>query len=367
MNMADDTSRIYVRALPPIGPTRWCFAAHIVRALFLSSCVAIVLFLTMSARARAEAETFPQFVAKLWPEAHRIGVTRAVFDAAFAGLTPDDGVIEKTHRQAEFVKPIGDYLATAVSDKRIAKGREMLAQWSDTLAKVERTYGVDRHIVLGVWGMETNFGSFTGDRSVIRSLATLAQARYRGDYFRRELLKALQILQQGHVGQQAFTGSWAGAMGQTQFMPSSFQAYAVDFNGDGRKDIRTSVPDALASTANYLAKHGWSRSGTWGFEVLAPGHEALPRQAALTFHPFPVWRTQGVRRADGGALPEHGEAALISPAGGTGPAFLVGKNFKTIKTYNNSTAYALGVALLGDRIAGAADLRRPWPVAEARR
>jgi lytic murein transglycosylase len=321
----------------------------------------------MASRAHAAAEPFDQFVARLWPEAHRLGVSRPLFDRAFAGMTPDDGVLEKTHRQAEFAKPIGDYLATAVSDKRIAKGREMLAAWSSTLAQIERTYGVDRHVVLGVWGMETNFGSYTGERPVIRSLATLAYARYRGDYFRRELLKALQILQEGHVPLKDFTGSWAGAMGQTQFMPTSFHAYAVDFNRDGHKDIWTSVPDALASTANYLAKHGWHRGVAWGAEVVAPGHAALPRQAALVFKPMSAWHAQGLRRADGSALPLHGEAALISPAGGAGPAFLVGRNFKTIKSYNNSTAYALGVALLGDRIAGVPDLHRPWPIADARR
>jgi lytic murein transglycosylase len=327
----------------------------------------LIVVVGMSSRAQAASEPFDHFVARLWPEAHRQGVSRPLFDRAFAGMTPDEGVLEETHRQAEFVKPIGDYLSTAVSDKRIAKGREMLSAWSSTLARIERLYGVDRHVVLGVWGMETNFGSYTGDRSVIRSLATLAHARYRGDYFRRELLKALQILQQGHVGLKDFTGSWAGAMGQTQFMPTSFQAYAVDFNGDGRKDIWTSVPDALASTANYLARHGWRRGLTWGTEVVAEGHGALPRQAALDFKPMAHWRAAGLRPAKGGALPAHGEAALISPAGGAGPAFLVGRNFKTIKSYNNSTAYALGVALLGDRIAGVPDLRRPWPVADARR
>ena len=361
------TSHVYTRAIPAIGPNRRCVAAQIGRALVMATGIALLVFMALGGRARADVQTFPQFVAGLWPDAHKLGVSRPLFDAAFAGMTPDDGVIEKTRRQAEFVKPIGDYLATAVSDKRITRGREMLAQWNDTLAKVERIYGVDRAIVLGVWGMETNFGSFTGDRSVIRSLATLADAHYRGDYFRKELLRALQILQQGHVAPQNFTGSWAGAMGQTQFMPTSFQAYAVDFDGDGHKDIWTNVPDALASTANYLAKHGWSRGTAWGFEVVAPGHADLPRQQALTFRPYAAWHAQGVVRADGRPLPVQGEAALISPAGGAGPAFLVGKNFKTIKTYNNSTAYALGVALLGDRIAGAEDLRRPWPVADAGR
>jgi membrane-bound lytic murein transglycosylase B len=355
------------RALPAIGPTAWCFAAQIGRAMAVAAFLFMLAVVGMASRAHAASEPFDRFVAHLWPDAHRMGVSRPLFDRAFAGMTPDDGVLEKTHRQAEFVKPIGDYLAKAVSDKRIARGREMLATWGTTLARIERIYGVDRHVVLGVWGMETNFGSYTGDRPVIRSLATLAAAGYRGAYFRHELLKALVILQQGHVALQDFTGSWAGAMGQTQFMPTSFQAYAVDFDGDGHKNIWTSVPDALASTANYLAKHGWRRGLAWGTEVVAPQHGALPRQASLDFKPMAHWHALGLTRPDGDALPAHGEAALIVPAGGAGPAFLVGRNFKTIKTYNNSTAYALGVALLGDRIAGNPELHRPWPVVDARR
>jgi lytic murein transglycosylase len=296
-----------------------------------------------------------------------MGVSRPVFDRAFAGMTPDDSVLAKTKRQSEFVKPIGDYLATAVSRNRIEKGQAKTTEWSDVLARIEATYGVDRYIVLGVWGMETNFGGFTGDRSVIRSLATLAQARYRGDYFRRELLKALQILQAGHVAPQDFTGSWAGAMGQTQFMPTSFHQYAVDYDGDGKRDIWTNIPDALASTANYLARHGWVRGWTWGYEVTLPAGFDSAHLTSGAAHSFAHWHGQGIARTDGEAMPTGGEASLLAPAGTSGPVFLVTKNFKTIKSYNNSTAYALGVALLSDRIAGAAELRRPWPVTEARR
>ncbi|HEU0148687.1 MAG TPA: lytic murein transglycosylase, partial [Bradyrhizobium sp.] len=213
--------------------------------------------LILLAGAAGASADFGRFVHSLWPQAQARGVSRATFDAALRGVTPDSDVIERTRKQAEFVKPVGDYLETAVSAKRIEKGRAKAREWKETLEKVERAYGVDSYIVLGVWGMETNFGGYVGDKYVIRALATLAYARYRGDYFKKELLSALQILEAGHVQARDMQGSWAGAMGQTQFMPTSFNQYAVDFDGDGHKDIWTNVPDALASTANYLKKHGW--------------------------------------------------------------------------------------------------------------
>ena len=312
--------------------------------------------------AAAASGSFAAFLAALWPDAHRHGVSRATFDAAFAGVTPDPTVLEKTRKQAEFAKPIGDYLSSAVSDKRIATGRAKAADWQRWIVKAETQYGVDRYVVLGVWGLETNFGGFAGNDYVIRSLATLAYARYRGDYFRRELIAALQILQEGHTDPAHMMGSWAGAMGQTQFMPSSFKSYAVDFEGTGRRDIWTSVPDAIGSTANYLRKHGWIAGETWGYEVtLPPGLAASTPQGR--YAGFADWGHRGVRRADGGDMPTSGRAALLLPAGTGGPAFLVTPNFKVIKSYNNSTSYALGVALLSDRIAGWGPLRGQWPMA----
>src|SRR4051794_25545124 len=321
--------------------------------------VATLLLIAGTATASAD---FAHFVTSLWPQAHARGVSRATFDTAFRGVTPDPDVIERTRKQAEFVKPIGDYLATAVSEKRIGNGRLKAREWKDILEKVDRRYGVDPYIVLGVWGLETNFGGYVGDKYVIRALATLAYARYRGDYFKKELLSALQVLQAGHVQAKDMQGSWAGAMGQTQFMPSSFNHYAVDFDGDGHKDIWTNVPDALASTANYLKKHGWIAGETWGYEVLLPaGLEA--GGGATHYRPFAHWAGPGVTRAGRGPMPREGQAALIRPAGASGPAFLVTRNFKVIKTYNNSTSYALGVALLGDRIAGWPALKASWPTA----
>ena len=311
-----------------------------------------------TAPAAAQSQGFPAFVQSLWPEAHAHGVSRATFDAAFAGVTPDPEVIEKTTTQAEFHKTIGQYLETAVSDKRVALGQEKYAANQRWLAKAEDRFGVDRYIVMGVWGLETKYGTYMGDDYVVRSLATLAYARYRGTYFRGELIEALVILQEGHVDPAHMIGSWAGAMGQTQFMPSNFKPYAVDFEGHGRRDIWTSVPDAVGSTANFLKKHGWIAGETWGYEVRLPdGLSGAPDRSA----PFSAWAARGVVRADGGEMPRAGTAALLRPAGPSGPAFLVTPNFKVIKSYNNSTSYALGVCLLGDRIAGWGPLKARWP------
>ncbi|HWG06760.1 MAG TPA: lytic murein transglycosylase [Beijerinckiaceae bacterium] len=334
---------------------------HVLAAVLFCG-LALLAFLAMSrAPVRAQDDNgFRTFVASLWPDAARHGVSRATFDAATAGLAPDPTVIAHSQKQAEFVKPIADYLASAVSDERIAKGRGAVGDWQQTLGKIEAAYGVDRYTLLGVWGMESNFGAFTGNNNVIRALATLANSDYKPDYFKGELITALRILEERHIALADMTGSWAGAMGQTQFMPSSFMKYAVDFAGDGHKNIWTSVPDALASTANYLASHGWIRDYTWGYEALAPRDADLAHASATT-HGFAAFARAGFRRADGGVMPTVGEAELILPAGADGPAFLVTKNFNVIKTYNNSTAYALGVGLLSDRIAGAAPLLTPWP------
>lgn len=309
----------------------------------------------------APSPSFRAFVSALWPEAQARGVSRSVYDAAFSGVTQDEKIIALTKKQAEFVKPVWEYLASAVSQNRLERGTPMTRQWASTLDTIERTYGVDRKVVMGVWGMETNFGGFTGSHYVVRALATLAEAKYRGDYFRNELLTALVILQQGHVSPDRMEGSWAGAMGQTQFMPSSFMRYAVDFTGDGRRDIWTSVPDALASTANYLKQHGWQPGLPWGFEVKVPSGFRYGRDKKS----LAAWASEGVRRVDGRPLSGAGEARLFLPAGARGPVFLVTANFDVIKRYNNSDAYALGVAHLGDRLYGGAPIQTPWPTDQA--
>lgn len=303
---------------------------------------------------------FQRFVEGLWPDAQARGVSRATFDLAFKGVAPDPKIVALTTKQSEFVRPIWDYLNGAVTATRLSQGQSLAQQWSQTLDAVERAYGVPRSVVLGVWGMETNFGSFTGKIYTVRALATLGYSRYRGDFFRDELLAALQILQQDHIAREEMQGSWAGAMGQTQFMPSSFLKYAVDGDGDGRRDIWASVPDALASTANYLKSQGWQPGLPWGFEVALPESFDFRnlRQG------FSSWAGLGVQRVDGQAMPRAGEATLFLPAGARGPAFLVTDNYAVIKTYNSSDAYALGVGHLGDRIVGGPAIQARWPTDE---
>jgi membrane-bound lytic murein transglycosylase B len=304
-----------------------------------------------------EKSDFRRFIESLWPEAQARGISRATFNEAFQGVGLDQKIVALTRKQSEFNQPIWEYLEGAISTTRLTRGRELAREWSQTLDGIERAYGVPRTVVLGIWGMETNFGSFTGSIDAVRALATLAFVRYRGDFFRDELLNALQILQQDHIDRDKLLGSWAGAMGQTQFMPSSFLKYAVDGNGDGRRDIWASVPDALASTANFLRQQGWQPGLPWGFEV------ALPEGFDFRNHRqgFSGWESLGLRRTDGKPMPRSGEATLFLPAGARGPAFLVTNNYPVIKTYNSSDAYALGVALLGDRIFGGPPIRSAWP------
>jgi lytic murein transglycosylase len=296
--------------------------------------------------------SFQSFLAGLWPLAQAAGVSRRTFDEAFDGLTIDPSVVAVTKKQAEFSKPIWSYLAGAVNGGRIARGRAVAAQWSDTLSAVERQYGVPREIVLAVWGMETNYGSFAGDKDVIRSLASLAYVRYRGTFFRDELIQALRIIDDAHIPRTRIRGSWAGAMGHTQFMPSSFMKYAV-----GGRNIWSSIPDALASTANYLSEKGWIAGLPWGVEV------AVPRDLdyRVIRRSFGDWARAGMTPVAGGALPSQGEATLFMPGGANGPAFLITENYAVIKTYNMSDAYALGVAHLGDRIMGRASIQGAWP------
>jgi membrane-bound lytic murein transglycosylase B len=311
--------------------------------------------------AHAFQHAFEKFVVSLWPPAEQRGVSRLTFDRAFAGVSFDPKVVAMTEAQPEFVRPIWEYVASAVSADRVERGRKKADAVSLWLAKAKQTYGVDEAVILGVWGLETDYGGFVGSNSVIRALATLAYVHFQGDYFRDELLSALVILEEGDIAPAAMRGSWAGAMGQTQFMPSSYLAYAVDFEEHGRRDIWTSEADALGSTANYLAKHGWTTGLPWGFEVRLPSNFALRDADSSSPAPFSAFAARGVERADGSPWPESGEGRLMILAGLKGPVFLVTSNFDVIKTYNNSSAYALSVALLGDAIKGGHSLVAQWP------
>jgi lytic murein transglycosylase len=310
----------------------------------------------------AETAAFQRFLQSLWPLAQARGVSRATFDSTMRGITPDPSIIALTKKQSEFVAPIWSYLNGAVNGQRINRGRSIASSSQAALASIERTYGVPSEIVLAIWGMETNFGSFKGDKDVIRSLATLASVRYRGDFFRDELLTALVLIERRMADRAELRGSWAGAMGHTQFMPSSYLQYAVAYSGSGHADIWDNTLDALASTANYLRQKGWTPGLPWGVEVILPQGFDYRNQRGS----FASFAGLGVTRADGQRLPASGEARLFFPAGHTGPAFLLTSNFDVIKTYNMSDAYALAVGHLAERIEGGGPLRGEWPVSAPR-
>jgi lytic murein transglycosylase len=317
----------------------------------------------MSADAiRAAAADFGNCIAGLWPDAARRGITRADFERFTTGLTPDLHIMDLLDAQPEFTKSPWDYLDILVSDDRIARGRELLAQYAPTFAAVERRYGVDRSIIAAIWGAESNYGTLGGDRPVIRSTATLACVGRRRDYFRDEFLSALEILQHGDIASNRLVGSWAGAFGPTQFMPSSFQRYAVDFDGDGRRDVVDSIPDVIASTANNLKMDGWVSGQTWGYEVVLPAnfdYLLADRSKQMTVR---QWEGLGVRRAGAAAFP-HGDdrAYLLMPAGARGPAFLMLQNFRVIMKYNPAEAYALAIGHLADRLRGGGPFVQDWP------
>ncbi len=307
--------------------------------------------------ASPQGSSFQRFMQGLWPLAQARGISRATFDAAFRGLAPDPAIIALTKKQSEFVAPIWTYLNNAVGGARIPRGRANIEANEAALAAIERRSGVPKEIVVSIWGMETGYGSFKGDKDVIRSLATLASARYRGDFFRDELLTALELLEKGLVERAELRGSWAGAMGHTQFMPSSYMKHAVPFSGE-HADIWDTPLDALASTANYLKSFGWTTGLPWGMEVTLPERFGY----GLNRGSFASFASAGVTRADGRPLPGSGEARLFFPAGHTGPAFLLTSNFDVIKSYNSSDAYALAVGHLADRLAGRPAIQGEWPV-----
>ncbi|MDB5622859.1 MAG: lytic murein transglycosylase [Devosia sp.] len=303
-----------------------------------------------------------EFVRGLWPQAEARGVSRKAFEASFAGYKPLPEVMALTRKQPEFSSLVSDYIGKRVTDAQAAKGRAMRAEWNQTLSGAAQRYGVQPEVVLAIWGMETNFGGFMGGNNTIHALATLTEGGYRADFFRDELLTALRIVSDGHVSPASMVGSWAGAMGHTQFMPSSFMRYAVDYNGDGRKDIWNSVPDALGSTANYLKAFGWRPGETWGYEVRLPQGFNFGAARQTDRAPLSQWQAMGITRASGKPFPRATDPGrLYLPAGAAGPAFLLLPNFDVIKRYNNSDSYALAVGHLADRIIGTGGFATPWP------
>lgn len=290
------------------------------------------------------------------------GVSQAAFDRFTAGVQPDESVLEALDYQPEFVTPIWDYLAALVDQERVDDGKAMLAQWSDVLGQVETAYGVDRHTVVAVWGVESNYGKNFGTRPLVTSLATLSCEGRRQDFFRGEFFTTLKILEQGNIAPERLTGSWAGAFGHTQFMPSTFMRTAVDFDGDGRRDLMDSVPDALASTANYLKQAGWRTDQGWGYEIRLPAGFDASVAGRKARRPVSEWAAMGIRQIDGSALEAiDSRAAVLLPAGAEGPAFLVFRNFNAIYTYNAAESYALAISHLSDRLRDAGPFVTAWP------
>jgi peptidoglycan lytic transglycosylase B len=315
--------------------------------------------------AAAHADKFQACVERFWPAARASGISRATFDRATKGLTLDPEVIEAANYQPEYVRPIGEYIDRAVSDKRIETGRQKLVEYKVLLDKLEARYGVDRHILIAIWGVESNYGRQPGDKNVIRSLTTLACSGTKAKFARSQIIPALKILQRGDVSFEAMNGSWAGAMGHTQFIPTTYTAYAVDEDGDGKRDIWNTVPDALASTASYLKRSGWHPGEAWGYEVQLPKGFNPKRVSENTYKTLAQWQKLGIVRVNGAAYPRPGDkASLFAPEGDQGPVFLVLNNFRSILHYNVAKSYALAVGHLADRLAGYGPFVHPWPTDE---
>ncbi len=311
---------------------------------------------------RAAAAEFGNCLAALWPDAARRGVSEANYRRLTAGLTPDLHIMDLLDAQPEFTKATWDYLDLLVSDDRIARGRALLAQYAPTFDAMERAYGVDRTIIAAIWGVESNYGTLGGNRPVLRSTATLACIGRRRDYFREQFLSTLEILQRGDIAPDRLIGSWAGAFGPTQFMPTTFKRYAVDFDGDGRRDVIDSVPDVIASTANNLKMDGWVTGQTWGYEVTLPANFDYLKADRTQLLTVREWQKLGVQRAGGKPFPHADErASLLLPAGARGPAFLMLPNFRVIMKYNPAEAYALAIGHLADRLRGGAPFVHDWP------
>ncbi|MBV9568589.1 MAG: lytic murein transglycosylase [Hyphomicrobiales bacterium] len=323
--------------------------------------VGAVEFMNLAALSPLHAEQdFGACLEGIRTEAAAKGVSAAALDSQLRGLSPDRTVLDLQQQQPEFKTPIWDYLAALVDDQRVADGRAMLVQWRATLDAVEARFGVDRHVVVAVWGVESDFGKSIGKRPLVQSLATLACYGEKPSYFRGELITTLKIIDDGNVNPAHLVGSWAGAFGHTQFMPSTFMRLAVDMDGSGKRDIVDSVPNALGSTANFLRRSGWTSGENWGFEVVLPeGYRGPTGRGAK--RPFSAWAAAGIRRADGHTLPASGTAGLIIPGGRDGPAFLVTHNFDAIYSYNAAESYALAISLLSDRLKGGGPLVGTWP------
>ncbi|MBV9392851.1 MAG: lytic murein transglycosylase [Methylobacteriaceae bacterium] len=305
----------------------------------------------------AQTADFQSFLQSIWPAAEKAGVSRATFDSAISGLTPDQAILTRTTRQAEFTITVAQYVAQAATQKRAAQGRDVAAKLAEPLEKIQARSGVPWEILVALWGIESNYGTTAGNSDILRVLASLAFKQHRGSLFLDEFVAALVMLEKRYATRSQLAGSWAGAMGQPQFMPSSYLDYAVSYEGSRPADIWSSNKDVLASIGNFMQKAGWRPGLPWGLEVTIP--------AAFDYvelrKSFGEWQAQGFRAASGKPLPDAGNAMLYMPAGAKGPAWLITDNFFVIKQYNTSDAYALSVGLLAQQIAGEGGIRTAWP------
>jgi membrane-bound lytic murein transglycosylase B len=311
---------------------------------------------------REAAANFDNCIAGMWPDAARRNISQDNFQRFTAGLTPDLRIMDLLDAQPEFTKSIWDYLDILVNDNRLAKGREVLAKYKAQFDATERAYGVDRYIIAAIWGIETNYSTQIGDRSVLQSTATLACIGRRQDYFKDEFLSTLEILNRGDLRPEQLHGSWAGAFGATQFMPTAFKRFAVDADGDGRRDVVDNPADLIASTANNLKKDGWQPGQSWGYEVVVPqgfNYMLADRAKSMT---FAQWEQMGLKRATGQPFPASNEKVyLLAPAGAQGPGFLMMQNFRVIMKYNPAEAYALAIGHFADRLRGGQPFVQAWP------
>lgn len=335
---------------------------------FAPAVIAASLCLSLAmppARAQGQADdpaAFARCLDTLSKEAGSRGVSAATFERYARPLAPDMSVLALLDYQPEFRTPIWDYMAGLVDDERIQEGKRLMAEWQDTLSQVESRYGVDPATVVAVWGVESNFGQTFGKRPLLTSLSTLSCFGRRQRFFQGEFFTTLQIIEQGHIAPEQLVGSWAGAFGHTQFMPSTFMRIAVDFDGDGRRDLVGSVPDALASTANFLSRSGWRAEQSWGYEVRLPAGFDTGNAGRRNKRPLAEWQARGLRLVNGAALPQgNQQAGLLLPAGAEGPAFLVTRNFDALYAYNAAESYALAIAHLSDRLRGGEPFATPWP------
>ncbi len=324
---------------------------NILRSAFMTACL---VFSLLALPALAQEQSFEEWLLDLRTEAMSRGITRDTLDTSFASveaLIPR--VLELDRSQPEFVQTFSGYMRNRLSDARISRGQQMLKEYADLFSRIQAEYGVQPHYLVSFWALESNFGDYTGGFSVINALATLAYDPRRSDMFRTELLTALRIIQEGHIAANSMTGSWAGAMGQCQFMPTTFYNYARDGDGDGRIDIWNSVPDVMTSAANYLSKNGWRGDERWGREVILPAGFDFAQTGTGVRKTVTEWNRLGIRRVDGAPL---GDAdmlgSIVLPSGAQGPAFLTYQNFRTTMVWNRSTFYAISVGHLADRFVG---------------